>query len=260
MSTFYENDDEIEYFYENGEVQFYLYKDVYYAAQYPEYWAKFQYKNGSMFQAGPSHCIFCIHHGTLNGVMVGPCEECAPRYNDYELGPGFNNCKKERTDVMGGDGQIVLSVFELHFKHINRNSIGRNGDFEEPIHLDDILETECTELRNKLFEKHGNEKVEYDAIEGLMRFIKSFTNPEEMRKKINTALLIPDSKMYNQNWAGTDWDWFTGQLNTDEIAQWTFTDEERESIRISKETIRSMVEASRRELTSAKDSKTEDIV
>ena len=91
------------------------------------------------------------------------------------------------------------------------------------------------------------EKVERCAIEGLMRFIKSFTNPEEMRQKINTALLIPYSKMYNQNWAGTDWDWFTGQLKKNERDGWSFTDEERESIRISRETSRNMVEASRRE-------------
>jgi len=118
---------------------------------------------------------------------------------------------------------------------------------EESVQLDELLEAECSELRRQLYEKHGYEKGECDAIEGLMRFIKSFTNPEEMRKKINTALLIPESKMYNQNWAGTEWDWFTGQLNKDEIAQWTFTDEERESIRISQETIRNMVESSKAE-------------
>ena len=79
-----------------------------------------------------------------------------------------------------------------------------------------------------------------------MKFIRSFTNPEEMRKKINTALLIPYSKVYNRNWAETDWDWFTGQLNKNEGNEWVFTDEERESIRVSRETIRNMVAESRR--------------
>ena len=69
-----------------------------------------------------------------------------------------------------------------------------------------------------------------------------------MRKKINTALLIPFSKIYNQNWSATDWDWFTGQMNKDENSHWIFTDEERESIRISRETVRNMAEASRRSL------------
>jgi hypothetical protein len=118
----------------------------------------------------------------------------------------------------------------------------------------ELLESECNELYHKLIDEHGYEKVERCAIEGLMRFIKSFTNPEEMRQKINTALLIPDSKMYNQNWAGTDWDWFTGEMKKNERDGWSFTDEERESIRISRETIRNMVEAGRMERLMFEDS------
>jgi hypothetical protein len=168
-----------------------------------------------------------------------------------------------------------LAKFQCDFgEESNMNSIGR-PDIDDSEQLDcELLESECNELYHQLIDEHGYEKVERCAIEGLMRFIRSFTNPEEMRKKINTALLIPYSKMYNQNWAWTDWDWFTGQLNKhdDEIHRWTFTDEECESIRmwrfpettvtasrgnrgnsvdvvegVSQETVRNMVEPSRME-------------
>jgi len=146
-----------------------------------------------------------------------------------------------------------LAKNECDFEE-NANSIER-PDVDESEQLDcELLESECNELYHKLIDEHGYEKVERCAIEGLMRFIKSFTNPEEMRQKINTALLIPYSKMYNQNWAGTDWDWFTGEMKKNERDGWSFTDEERESIRISRETIRNMVEAGRRERLMCADS------
>jgi hypothetical protein len=240
-----DNDDiEIEYFYKNGQLQFYLYKGIFYAAEYPEHWVKFQYDLGAMFKVGPAHCHNCIQNGSIGGVIVGPCENCASLYNNYDLGPGFNSCGQERSDVIDENGHIVLSAFELHMKYVDRNSIGRNTVYESEQLDCELLETECNELYHQLIDEHGYEKVERYAIEGLMRFIRSFTNPEEMRQKINTALLIPYSKMYNQNWAGTDWDWFAGQLNKhdDDINRWTFTDEECESIRISQETVCNMLE------------------
>ena len=136
------------------------------------------------------------------------------------------------------DGQIILSAFEMHLKDVDLNNIGHHYTVDEPVQLDELLELECTELRSQLYENHGDSNVDREGIEGLMQFIKSFTNPEEMRKKINTALLIQYSQIYNRNWAETEWDWFTGQLRKHEGNEWTFTDEECESIRISQETIR----------------------
>jgi hypothetical protein len=278
MSTFSENnsdydnrqdndDIEIEYFYKNGQLQFYLYKGIFYAAEYPEHWAKFQYDLGAMFKVGPAHCHNCIQNGSIGGVIVGPCENCASLYNNYDLGPGFNSCGQERSDVIDENGHIVLSAFELHMKHVDRNSIGRqtpsssskefsrsptmlSSNISGSLHTvyeseqldDELLESECNELYHQLIDEHGYEKAEREGIEGLMRFIRSFTNPEEMRQKINTALLIPYSKIYNQNWAGTYWDWFTGKVNKNNGYGWTFTDEECESIRISQETVRNMLE------------------
>ena len=88
--------------------------------------------------------------------------------------------------------------------------------------------------------------VAYDddvmAIYSLIMYIRSIDNEEEVLEKINTAILIPYSKMYvRDDWADTDWDWLTGQTKYDEISRWKFTDEERESIRISQETIRNLI-------------------
>uniref|UniRef100_A0A6C0EW03 Uncharacterized protein n=1 Tax=viral metagenome TaxID=1070528 RepID=A0A6C0EW03_9ZZZZ len=123
-------------------------------------------------------------------------------------------------------------------KYVNLSTIGQPV---EPV-LDESLELACNELQCQLFEKHGSSVDEIEAIEGFMRFIKSFNNPQEIYKKIDSALLIPDSKMYNQNWAEKDWEWFTGQLNQrDEASAWTFTEEEREYIRQSQKRVRELV-------------------
>lgn len=105
------------------------------------------------------------------------------------------------------------------------------------------IEIKMQELIDKLIEKHCINTVAYDddvmAIYSLIMYIRSIDNEEEVLEKINTAILIPYSKMYvRDDWADTDWDWLTGQTKYDEISRWKFTDEERESIRISQETIR----------------------
>lgn len=110
------------------------------------------------------------------------------------------------------------------------------------------LEVKMQELIDKLIEKHctgedaeANEE-DFAAIHSLIMYIRSIDNEEEVLEKINTAILIPYSKMYvRDDWADTDWDWLTGQTKYDEISRWHFTDEERESIRVSQETIRNLV-------------------
>ena len=227
---------EFKFYYKDGQLSCYLFKGIFYTGTWPEYWAKFQYNSGVLFGTGPAHCRRCIINGSKRGVMVGPCVKCAPQY-DYELGSGFERFGKEATLII--DGKLVPSVNDLHMKYVDLSTIGRPI---EPILLDESLELACNELRDKLFKIHGSTVDEREAIEGLMRFIKSFNNPREIREKIDSALLIPDSKMYNQNWAGTDWDWFTGQLNKDELYAYLFTEEECESIRISQERVRELVE------------------
>jgi hypothetical protein len=110
------------------------------------------------------------------------------------------------------------------------------------------LEVKMQELIDKLIEKHCTKEdaAAYDddvnAIHSLIMYIRSIDNEEEILEKINTAILIPYSKMYvRDDWADTDWDWLTGQTKYDEISRWVFTDEERESIRKSHETIRKLV-------------------
>lgn len=239
---------DFKYYYKNGELQCYLYKGIAYIGTWPEYWAKFQYEYGEMNETGPAHCRLCCLAGSKCGLMIAPCIDCASCYNDFELGPGFNKFRKEATLIV--NGKPVPSVYELHMKYVDPANIGRPV---EPV-LDESLVLECNEVQYKLEEKHGSSVDEQEAIQSLMRFIKSFINPEEIRKKLVGALLIPDSKMYNQNWAGTDWDWFTGEINQyDEISHATFTEEERESIRVMKIRIRDSVAASRNSITNAED-------
>jgi len=109
------------------------------------------------------------------------------------------------------------------------------------------IEVKMQELIDKLIEKHcaGDAEAheeDFAAIHSLIMYIRSIDNEEEVLEKINTAILIPYSKMYvRDDWADTDWDWLTGQTKYDEISRWVFTDEERESIRTSQETIRKLV-------------------
>ena len=241
MNGIDESIPEFKYYYKNGLIQSYEYKGIFYIGTWSIYWAKFQYEFGEMLETGPAHCRMCCMTGSKGGVMIAPCIDCAPHYNDYELGPGFDRCRQEASVVINGNP--VPSVYELHMKYVDISTICRPVELV----LEESLELECNVLKYKLFEIHGSSVDEREAIESLVRFIKSFENPEEIRKKINGALLIPDSKMYNQNWAGKDWDWFTGEYKQyDEISHSTFTEEERESIRVSKARILELVEADRR--------------
>jgi hypothetical protein len=257
MNGVNESIPEFKFYYKNGLLQCYLYKGIFYIGTWSIYWAKFQYEYGEMLETGPAHCRLCCLSGSKCGLMIAPCVDCAPHYNDYELGPGFNKFSKEDTTVIGRDGNPVPSVYELHMKYVDISTICRPVELV----LEESLELECNVLKYKLFEIHGSSVDEIEAIESLIRFIKSFENPEEIRKKINGALLIPDSKMYNQNWAGTDWDWFTGEYKQyDEISHSNFTEEERESIRVSKARLLELVEADRRELALALAAATSDKV
>lgn len=202
-----ETEPEFKYFYVNGQLQCYLYKGIFYTGTWLEHWAKFQYNYGVLFSTGPAHCRRCVINGSKNGVMIGPCLACAPRYNDYELGPGFNNFRKEAIIII--EGVLVPSVYDLHMKNVDLSTIGRPL---ETVLLDESLELLCSELQDKLFEKHDSSVDKHEAIKGLMRFIKSFNNIDEIRKKIDIAILIPDSEIYNKNWAKTDWDLLTFQV------------------------------------------------
>ena len=240
MNGLDESIPEFKFYYKNGELQCYLYKGIAYIGTWPEYWAKFMYEYGEMNETGPAHCRLCRLAGSKGGLMIAPCINCASCYNDFELGPGFNKFRKEATLIV--NGKPVPSVYELHMKYVDPANIGRPVEPE----LDESLVLECDEVQYQLEEKHGSSVDEQEAIQSLMRFIKSFINPDEIRKKLVGALLIPDSKMYNQNWAGKDWDWFTGEINKhDEISHSTFTEEERESIRVYKARIQEAVAADR---------------
>jgi|LakMenEpi03Aug12_release.lakeMendotaPanAssembly.Ray.scaffolds.fasta_scaffold247687_1 hypothetical protein len=61
---------------------YYLYRDMHYAEQFPRNWAVVQ-----LPKTGPE-CDECMNYGTWCGVMLGYCRKCATLY-DGERGPGF---------------------------------------------------------------------------------------------------------------------------------------------------------------------------
>jgi len=80
---------------------YYMYRDMHYAEQFPQKWAVFQFPN-----TGPE-CDECMNSGTWCGVIIGYCQKCAKLY-DGERGPGFVSPGVKHDNALNDDDDVVL--------------------------------------------------------------------------------------------------------------------------------------------------------
>jgi len=93
----------------------YLYDYQWYHEKFPEAWAKC-HNDGT----GPGQCGNCADYGSVNGVFIGYCANCAVHDYNGTRGRGFIDNGVELSD---NDVLEIPSVFETYLEGVNVNNI-----------------------------------------------------------------------------------------------------------------------------------------
>jgi len=96
--------------------QFYSYDEELYTATFPFEWAE-NHLPGS----GPKECGNCAYYGSLNGVFVGYCCNCAVYLYKGERGRGFIDCGKENSSKTVDN---FVSIFDTYMKGVDPDDVG----------------------------------------------------------------------------------------------------------------------------------------
>ena len=93
----------------------YLYDYQWYHEKFPEAWAKCHNEG-----TGPGQCGNCADYGSVNGVFIGYCANCALYDYNGTRGRGFIDNGMELSD---NDVLDIPSVFETYLTGVNVNNI-----------------------------------------------------------------------------------------------------------------------------------------
>ena len=136
----YVSDDEDEYpqeepfHYEDK----YLYDYQWYHEKFPVAWAV-NHKEGT----GPGQCSNCADYGSINGVFIGYCANCATCDYEGTRGRGFIEAGVELSE---NDVLRFESAFETYLSGVNLNEIlpipGQNNNLSRVPSLGDISDYE----------------------------------------------------------------------------------------------------------------------
>ena len=129
------SDDEDDQYYPYDEPFYYgeryLYDYQWYHAKFPEEWATC-HKEGT----GPGQCNNCADYGSINGIFIGYCANCAMYVYEGSRGRGFIDVGVEFNDnnVLG-----CASVFDTYLKDVDIHSIEPiDSEIQEPVdNIDD---------------------------------------------------------------------------------------------------------------------------
>jgi len=102
--------------------QYYTYKEIHYDIAFPVFYL-FNEKPGT----GPHHCLNCRDYGSLRGVFIMYCMNCAQEYENNEAGYGatINNGVEK-----GGD-DIHKSAWFSYLKYRDPSYIGLPEELEQ---------------------------------------------------------------------------------------------------------------------------------
>lgn len=125
--SLYLSDDDEEYYFEvpHHYHDKYLYDYQWYHENFPEHWAV-NHKEGT----GPGQCSNCAHFGSINGVFIGYCVNCAEYNYGGVRGRGFIDVGVECSE------DYVLcfqSVFDTYLKDIDIWAIQSVDSTDEPV-------------------------------------------------------------------------------------------------------------------------------
>jgi len=106
-----EEEEEYIFYYDDK----YLYNEKWYHISFPTDWAKSHEES-----TGPTMCENCDHFGSIEGIFLGYCANCANYIYNGERGRGFIDVGQESTD------ENVLcfdSIFDTYLKDVDINQI-----------------------------------------------------------------------------------------------------------------------------------------
>jgi hypothetical protein len=131
----------------------YLYDYQWHHENFPQDWATC-YQDGT----GPSQCVNCADYGSINGVFIGYCANCAFYVYKGSRGRGFMGdgveCALE--DVLG-----YKSVFDTYLKDVNINSIiGLDNSMPEDYRIDNPAPHEIDQSEFTDVDIYGTENVD----------------------------------------------------------------------------------------------------
>jgi hypothetical protein len=103
---------EEEPFYYQGK---YLLNEFWYHENFPLEWAKHHEE-----ETGPSNCNNCAYFGSINGIFIGYCCNCADYVYNFERGRGFIDIGVE--DI-ADDSMNHASAFDTYLKGVDIEAI-----------------------------------------------------------------------------------------------------------------------------------------
>jgi len=93
----------------------YLLQGSWYHENFPIGWAR-NHEEGT----GPSNCNNCAHFGSINGIFIGYCCNCANYIYNFERGRGFVDVGEE---ISTGESTNYTSVFDTYLKDVDIEAI-----------------------------------------------------------------------------------------------------------------------------------------
>jgi hypothetical protein len=94
----------------------YIYNDILYIYSFPKTWSQ-----NHILNTGPEYCTQCVSFGTVNGIFIGYCSDCARMYDNYERGLGFINNRGDEATV---DVDYLLnSAFFTYLKDVSPSDL-----------------------------------------------------------------------------------------------------------------------------------------
>jgi len=132
----------------------YLYDYQWYHEKFPEEWATC-HEEGT----GPGQCGNCADYGSVNGIFIGYCANCAMYVYEGARGRGFIDVGVENSD---NDVLEFASVFDTYLKDVDIDAI-------EPIEPEPVAETIINDLNipntNIINEYDENDYLNADPYE-----------------------------------------------------------------------------------------------
>ena len=94
----------------------YIYNNILYIYSFPKTWSQ-----NHILNTGPEYCTQCVSFGTVNGIFIGYCSDCARMYDNYERGLGFINNRGDEAIV---DVDYLLnSAFFTYLKDVSPSDL-----------------------------------------------------------------------------------------------------------------------------------------
>jgi len=136
----------------------YLYDGVWYHINFPENWAK-----NHSYGTGPLDCANCAYFGSVNGVVIGYCINCADLDYQGDRGRGFIDIGVELDDQTVREFD---SAFDTYLKGVDVSTIRSIEEIIPSENAMDVTTEEETDIDNYSEIDDNTNSILYCHFEG----------------------------------------------------------------------------------------------